>query len=94
MDKISSLLEEVQIFRKLIGKGIRLDVKADGDVWLTVLSDRPVFINSGYLDRQAGRTAGDAVHKIYSQASLKVLIFNFNVFSYREKFTFLWILNI
>lgn len=62
------------INRKHIGRGIRLDVKGEGDVWLTCLSDRPVFVQSSYLDREAGRVPGDAVHKIYSQATLKVCI--------------------
>uniref|UniRef100_F1KZI1 Mothers against decapentaplegic homolog n=1 Tax=Ascaris suum TaxID=6253 RepID=F1KZI1_ASCSU len=58
--------------RQYIGKGIRLDVKGEGDVWLTCLSDMPVFVHSNYLDREAGRAPGDAVHKVYSRASLKV----------------------
>jgi len=58
--------------RQYIGKGIRLDVKGEGDVWLTCLSDMSVFVQSYYLDREAGRAPGDAVHKIYPQASLKV----------------------
>ncbi|CAG9534463.1 unnamed protein product [Cercopithifilaria johnstoni] len=64
--------DESERCRKHIGRGIRLDVKGEGDVWLTCLSDRPVFIQSSYLDREAGRVPGDAVHKIYSQATLKV----------------------
>lgn len=64
--------DESERCRKHIGRGIRLDVKGEGDVWLTCLSDRPVFVQSSYLDREAGRVAGDAVHKIYSQATLKV----------------------
>jgi MAD (mothers against decapentaplegic) family protein 4 len=58
-------------FRHFIGKGIRLDIKGEGDVWLTCLSDMAVFVHSHYLDREAGRAPGDAVHKIYPQASLK-----------------------
>lgn len=58
--------------RQYIGKGIRLDVKGEGDVWLTCLSDMAVFAHSNYLDREAGRAPGDAVHKVYSQATLKV----------------------
>ncbi|VDN06777.1 unnamed protein product [Thelazia callipaeda] len=64
--------DESERCRKHIGRGIRLDVKGEGDVWLTCLSDRPVFVQSSYLDREAGRVPGDAVHKIYSQATLKV----------------------
>uniref|UniRef100_A0A914UXP2 Mothers against decapentaplegic homolog n=1 Tax=Plectus sambesii TaxID=2011161 RepID=A0A914UXP2_9BILA len=59
--------------RQYIGKGIRLDLKGEGDVWLTCLSDMSVFVQSYYLDREAGRAPGDAVHKIYPQASLKVV---------------------
>lgn len=47
-------------------------MKGEGDVWLTCLSDMSVFVQSYYLDREAGRAPGDAVHKIYPQASLKV----------------------
>ncbi|MFH4976004.1 hypothetical protein AB6A40_002713 [Gnathostoma spinigerum] len=58
--------------RQYIGKGVRLDVKSEGDVWLTCLSDMAVFVHSNYLDREAGRASGDAVHKVYSRATLKV----------------------
>lgn len=44
----------------------------EGDVWLRCLSDQPVFVQSYYLDREAGRTPGDAVHKIYPSAFIKV----------------------
>ena len=43
-----------------------------GDVWLKCLSDHPVFVQSYYLDREAGRSPGDAVHKIYPAAQIKV----------------------
>jgi MAD (mothers against decapentaplegic) family protein 4 len=36
------------------------------------LSDHSVFVQSYYLDREAGRTPGDAVHKIYPSACIKV----------------------
>ena len=39
---------------------------------LTCLSEMSVFVQSYYLDRESGRQPGDAVHKIYPQASLKV----------------------
>lgn len=44
----------------------------EGDVWLKCLSDHSVFLQSYYLDREAGRCPGDAVHKIYSQTYIKV----------------------
>lgn len=36
------------------------------------LSDHAVFVQSYYLDREAGRAPGDAVHKIYPGAYIKV----------------------
>lgn len=59
-------------FRLHIGKGVQLDLCGEGDVWLRCLSDQPVFVQSYYLDREAGRTPGDAVHKIYPTAHIKV----------------------
>jgi mothers against decapentaplegic homolog 4 len=55
-----------------IGKGVQLDLRGEGDVWLRCLSDHSVFVQSFYLDREAGRTPGDAVHKIYPSACIKV----------------------
>ena len=55
-----------------IGKGIELDLVGEGDVWIRCLSDHSVFVQSYYLDREAGRAPGDAVHKIYPLAHTKV----------------------
>ena len=44
----------------------------EGDVWVKCLSDHAVFVQSYYLDREAGRSPGDAVHKIYPNAYIKV----------------------
>ncbi|KAI5705668.1 hypothetical protein M8J75_000731 [Diaphorina citri] len=55
-----------------IGKGVQLDLRGEGDVWLHCLSDHSVFVQSYYLDREAGRAPGDAVHKIYPSAYIKV----------------------
>eukprot|EP00093_Oithona_nana_P000331 00331.XXX_1405_367_1 [CDS] Oithona nana genome sequencing. len=55
-----------------IGKGIELDLVGEGDVWIRCLSDHSVFVQSFYLDREAGRAPGDAVHKIYPLAHTKV----------------------
>jgi len=55
-----------------IGKGIQLDLMGEGDVWIRCLSDHSVFVQSFYLDREAGRAPGDAVHKIYPLAHTKV----------------------
>jgi hypothetical protein len=64
----------VIIFRLHIGKGVQLDLRGEGDVWLRCLSDHSVFVQSYYLDREAGRAPGDAVHKIYPSAYIKVKI--------------------
>ncbi|KAK4294637.1 hypothetical protein Pmani_032751 [Petrolisthes manimaculis] len=55
-----------------IGKGVQLDLRGEGDVWLRCLSDHSVFVQSYYLDREAGRSPGDVVHKIYPCACIKV----------------------
>lgn len=55
-----------------IGKGIRVECRNGGDVWIRCNSDQAVFLQSFYLDREAGRAPGDAVHKIYPQACIKV----------------------
>lgn len=49
-----------------------MDLRGEGDVWLRCLSDHSVFVQSYYLDREAGRAPGDAVHKIYPAAYIKV----------------------
>lgn len=55
-----------------IGKGVRLELKNEGDVWLENLSDNAVFLSSPYLDQQSRREVGNAVHKIYPRAKLQV----------------------
>ncbi|KXJ26769.1 mothers against decapentaplegic homolog 4 [Exaiptasia diaphana] len=55
-----------------IGKGVQLDLRGEGDVWVRCLSEHSVFVQSYYLDREAGRCPGDAVHKIYPSAYIKV----------------------
>ncbi len=60
------------LYRLHIGKGIRIECRNEGDVWIRCNSDQSVFLQSYYLDREAGRAPGDAVHKIYPQACIKV----------------------
>ncbi|KAK1895504.1 Mothers against decapentaplegic like 4 [Dissostichus eleginoides] len=55
-----------------IGRGVQLECRGGGDVWMRCLSDHSVFLQSLYLDREAGRAPGDGVHKIYPGASIKV----------------------
>lgn len=69
------------IFRLHIGKGVQLECRGEGDVWMRCLSDHAVFVQSYYLDREAGRAPGDAVHKIYPGAYIKV---NHSFFSSRR----------
>ncbi|XP_071372877.1 mothers against decapentaplegic homolog 4-like, partial [Centroberyx affinis] len=54
-----------------IGRGVQLECRGEGDVWMRCLSDHSVFVQSFYLDREAGRAPGDAVHKIYPGACIK-----------------------
>ena len=49
-----------------------MECRGEGDVWMRCLSDHAVFVQSYYLDREAGRAPGDAVHKIYPGAHIKV----------------------
>lgn len=62
------------VLRLHIGKGMQLECKGEGDVWVRCLSDHAVFVQSYYLDREAGRAPGDAVHKIYPSAYIKVTL--------------------
>lgn len=55
-----------------IGRGLQLEHRGDGDVWLRCLSDHAVFVQSFYLDRESRRSPGGAVHKIYPGAYIKV----------------------
>ncbi|XP_063374275.1 mothers against decapentaplegic homolog 4 isoform X3 [Cydia amplana] len=64
--------EQSERARLHIGKGVQLDLRGEGDVWLRCLSEHSVFVQSYYLDREAGRAPGDAVHKIYPSACIKV----------------------
>uniref|UniRef100_A0AAX7VEA6 Mothers against decapentaplegic homolog n=1 Tax=Astatotilapia calliptera TaxID=8154 RepID=A0AAX7VEA6_ASTCA len=55
-----------------IGRGVQLECRGEGDIWMRCLSDHSVFVQSFYLDREAGRAPGDGVHKIYPGAYIKV----------------------
>ncbi|KAF3834452.1 hypothetical protein F7725_025656 [Dissostichus mawsoni] len=56
---VRSPLEEVRSPRG--GKGVQLECRGEGDVWMRCMSDHAVFVQSYYLDREAGRAPGDAV---------------------------------
>lgn len=58
--------------RPFIGKGVQLESSGDGSVYVRNLSDYAVFFDSYYLDRESGREAFDAVHKIYPGGHVKV----------------------
>uniref|UniRef100_A0AAQ4PJC4 Mothers against decapentaplegic homolog n=1 Tax=Gasterosteus aculeatus aculeatus TaxID=481459 RepID=A0AAQ4PJC4_GASAC len=55
-----------------VGRGVQLESRGDGDVWMRCLSDHALFVQSWYLDREAGRAPGDGVHKIHPGAYVKV----------------------
>ncbi|KAM8870143.1 mothers against decapentaplegic homolog 4 isoform 2-T2 [Spinachia spinachia] len=55
-----------------IGRGVQLECRGEGDIWMRCLSDHSVFVQSLYLDREAGRAPGDGVHKIYPGAYIKI----------------------
>jgi MAD (mothers against decapentaplegic) family protein 4 len=55
-----------------IGKGVQLENMSDGSVYVRCLSEYSVFFESYYLDRESGREAFDAVHKIYPGSHVKV----------------------
>lgn len=63
--------EQSERARMHIGKGVQLKLEGEGNVWIKCLSDHSVFVQSYYLDREAGRSPGDAVHKIYPQGKYK-----------------------
>ncbi|GMT05957.1 hypothetical protein PENTCL1PPCAC_28131, partial [Pristionchus entomophagus] len=64
--------KEVQDVKSKIGCGIRISVKEDGSMWVRVLTRYPVFVTSTYLDREAGFTNGDTIHKVYPGTAIKV----------------------
>lgn len=66
--------EQSEKSRLYIGKGVELDIVGEGDVWIRCLSEFSIFVQSYYLDREAGRAPGDAVHKIYPGAYIKVWV--------------------
>lgn len=59
-------------YRPFIGKGVQLENQADGSVFVRILNDSSVYFESYYLDRESGREAFDAVHKIYPGSRVKV----------------------
>ncbi len=65
-------VESIAKARLHIGKGVQLENKVDGSVYVRCLSDYSVFFESYYLDRESGREAFDAVHKIYPGSYIKV----------------------
>ncbi|XP_042338288.1 mothers against decapentaplegic homolog 4-like, partial [Plectropomus leopardus] len=57
--------------RPTTGGGGAQEGGGEGDIWMRCLSDHSVFVQSLYLDREAGRAPGDGVHKIYPGAYIK-----------------------
>lgn len=61
--------------RMHIGKGVQLEQMLDGSIYVRNLSEQHVFFESYYLDRESGRDAYDAPHKIYPISHIKVFSF-------------------
>ncbi|KAF7629295.1 Mothers against decapentaplegic-like protein [Meloidogyne graminicola] len=58
--------------RMNLGRGICLLLKGEGDVWLTVLSKYPVFVQSHYLDMLTGREEPCQSHKFVQYTTVKI----------------------
>ena len=56
----------------LIGKGVKLELQGEGDIWLECLSKYAVFVQSHYLDWMAKKQSGAVVHKISPTVRVKV----------------------
>lgn len=76
-----------------LGKGVQLELRGEGDVYLHCFSHHSVFVQSYYLDREAGRQPGDAVHKIYPSAVIKVnrYIRPYRLYTYVRVCTYMYI---
>jgi len=68
--------EAIEKARLHIGKGVLLECRNEVEIWIRCNSEQAIFLQSFYLDREAGRAPGDAVHKIYPQACIKVFDLN------------------
>ncbi|CEF69691.1 Smad4 protein [Strongyloides ratti] len=68
---ITNVLREVSTDKVLqsIGRGVRFDVKGEGNIWISNLSNHPVFVQSNYLD---GDSETGIVYKISPLATFKV----------------------
>jgi len=64
--------EVCEITRQHIGRGVQLELKGEGDVWLECLSKYAVFVQSHYLDWMAKKQPGVVVHKISPTVRVKV----------------------
>lgn len=59
-------------FRKSLGKGIVLRIKNEADIWLSVVCDAPIFVQSFHLDIQAHRCISDEPHRFVKGTTVKV----------------------
>lgn len=58
--------------RMNLGRGVCLMLKGEGDVWLTVLSKYPVFVQSHYLDMLTDRQEPCHAHKFVQYTTVKI----------------------
>ena len=61
---LNSWFANIYIFLHILGRGVQLELKGEGDVWLECLSKYAVFVQSHYLDWMAKKQPGVVVHKI------------------------------
>lgn len=64
--------EAAEKCRRNLGKGIRLDLKGEGDVWLTVLGKHPIFVQSHFLDLLTERDEPEHAHKFVQYTTVKI----------------------
>lgn len=68
-------IQQVYDCRRLIGSGVALEWSEEGEVYVRCLARRPIYVASGFLDREAMRASGDdSVHVIYQQSSIQVVL--------------------
>lgn len=58
--------------RMHIGKGMKLKIVNNSDVWLTNESENAIFVYSSFLDYMEQKKPGQLVHKIHPECQIKV----------------------
>uniref|UniRef100_A0A7E4UVC2 Mothers against decapentaplegic homolog n=1 Tax=Panagrellus redivivus TaxID=6233 RepID=A0A7E4UVC2_PANRE len=63
--------ESLTVLRN-IRNGIRLHLKNEGDLWMTVVSPHPVYVSAFHLDLQSYRSLMEEPHKFVAGTTVKV----------------------